>query len=113
MAKVKVEQVLSDATGVVTVWKANPDFNLGALTLADLEGALAALETAQTVVEAKRIEMTGLLDQRDDKALVLSDLVTRARSGFRAVYGPDSPQYEQAGGTRRSERKHPTRQPKG
>ena len=113
MAKVKVEQVLSDATAAVTVWKANPDFGLGTLALADLEGALAALQTAQAVVEAKRIEMTGLLDQRDDKALALSDLVTRVRSGFRAVYGPDSPQYEQAGGTRLSERKRPTRQPKG
>ena len=35
---------------------------------------------------------------------ILSDLVQRARAGFKAVYGPDSTQYEQAGGTRRSER---------
>jgi hypothetical protein len=39
----------------------------------------------------------------------LGEWVTRARSGFRAVYGPDSTQYEQAGGTRSSERKKPVR----
>jgi len=39
-------------------------------------------------------------------------LVTRARSGIRSVFGPDSTQYEQAGGTRTSERKTPTRKPK-
>jgi hypothetical protein len=35
----------------------------------------------------------------------LSDLISRARSGFRAAFGPDSTQYQQAGGTRRSKRK--------
>ena len=45
------------------------------------------------------------VNQRDDQAYNLNQLVTRARSGFRAVYGPDSSQYEQAGGTRSSERK--------
>ena len=35
--------------------------------------------------------------------------VTRIRSAMRGVFGPDSTQYEQAGGTRRSERKRPAR----
>ena len=33
----------------------------------------------------------------------------RARSGFKSAYGLDSTQYEQAGGTRKSERKRPVR----
>jgi hypothetical protein len=63
-------------------------------------------------VAARRTELTGLMDVRDDHARTLSDLVTRVRSGVRAIYGPDSPQYEQAGGVRRSERKRPVRKPK-
>ena len=35
---------------------------------------------------------------------MLNDLVLRGLTGFKAVDGPDSTQYEQAGGTRRSER---------
>ena len=41
-----------------------------------------------------------------------SQLTTRARSGIRGFFGPDSDEYEQAGGTRTSERKKPTRKVK-
>jgi len=44
------------------------------------------------------------LNDRDEKSQVLNDLVLCALTGFKAVDGPDSTQYEQAGGTRRSER---------
>ena len=57
-------------------------------------------------------ELTGLINDRDSQGVGLNELVTRVRSGFRAVYGPDSTQYEQAGGTRLSERKKPSRKPK-
>ena len=53
-----------------------------------------------------------LKNKRDALASELSELVTRTKSGFRAIYGPDSTQYEQAGGTRKSERAKPTRKPK-
>jgi len=36
-------------------------------------------------------------------------LTTRALSGMRGFFGPDSNQHEQAGGTRKSKRKPPTR----
>ncbi len=35
----------------------------------------------------------------------LQEMHTRALSGIRGYFGPDSPQYDQAGGVRRSERK--------
>jgi hypothetical protein len=38
-----------------------------------------------------------------------ASIKTRVLSGFRAVNGPNSTQYEQAGGTRQSERRKPTR----
>lgn len=36
---------------------------------------------------------------------------TRMLSAVEAQYGPDSSEYEQAGGKRRSERKRPTKKP--
>jgi hypothetical protein len=39
----------------------------------------------------------------------LRDKNKRVLSAVEAMYGPDSSQYEQAGGTRQSERKRPAR----
>lgn len=112
MAKVVIDTVLEDAATIAKVWTDNPNFGLGDIKLADFQAALAAAQAATKQAEEKRIELVALMDVRDDKVKALSDLITRARSGFRAIYGPDSPQYEQAGGTRRSERKKPVRKPK-
>jgi hypothetical protein len=112
MAKFVTGDLLREAQKITNTWTANPTFSLGATTLADFQAALTALQQADATVEMKRTELKGLIDARDDKAAALTDLVTRARSGFRAVYGADSAQYEQAGGTRKSERKRPTRRAK-
>lgn len=103
-ASIGTARIVSDARLIVDVWEANPEFSLGAVTKQSTVAAIDALETAHAVVESKRTELTALIDQRDSKAVEVSQLVTRARSGIRAVYGPDSYQYEQAGGTRSSER---------
>ena len=104
--------LLENAQKVLDTWSINPTFALGETTLIEFRAALTAWQQAESAVESKRTELTGLMDARDDRAKALNDLVTRARSGFRAIYGADSAQYEQAGGTRRSERKRPTRKVK-
>ncbi len=109
MARLVTAELLAEANKIVTTWTANPTFSIGATKLTDFQAALTAFQSADTTVETKRTELKGLVDARDDMANSLNDLVTRARSGFRAVYGADSAQYEQAGGTRKSERKRPTR----
>ena len=53
-----------------------------------------------------------LMIKRNDSAKVLNGLNTRALSAIRGIFGPDSSEYEQAGGTRASERKKPVRTPK-
>jgi hypothetical protein len=111
-ARLSTGKVLNDATRIMDVWGANPDFKLGTVTLSDYQETVTALQTLDSAIETKRVELTGLVDQRDDKTRGVSDLNTRALSGFRAFYGPDSPQYAQVGGTRRSERKTPSRKPK-
>jgi len=39
-------------------------------------------------------------------------IIESAHSGIRAQFGPDSSQYEEAGGVRKSERKRPARKAK-
>jgi hypothetical protein len=112
-AKLSVDKVLTDAARIAEVWEANPEFQLGNVTLADYQSARSALQALDNSIESRRVELTGLIDQRDDKTRYMNDLNTRALSGFRGFYGPDAPQYGQAGGTRRSERKTPTRKAKG
>ena len=103
-ANIGSARVIGDARKIVDVMEANPQFVLGSVTKESTVAAIEALETAHAVVETKRTELTALIDQRDSKSVELSQLVSRVRSGVRAVYGPDSYQYEQAGGVRTSER---------
>ena len=60
-------------------------------------GTLATLDSLQNEIEA------GERNLRTTSARMLS--------AVQAQYGPDSSEYEQAGGTRRSERKRPTKKP--
>jgi hypothetical protein len=80
------------------------------LTLANFKAKCDGLQSSKDEVEAKRTELTAVINDRDSLATELKELCTRARSGFRATYGPDSTEYEQAGGKRASERKRPVRQ---
>ena len=101
--------VLSDAHKIIETWSANADFALGSVKLEDFKKQRDVVIEADSAVEAKRTELAGLMGKRDDETGAMKELVTRAKSGFRASYGADSPQYKQAGGTRASERKSPRR----
>ncbi len=105
-------QVLEDSQRITQVWEANTDFKLGSITLAKFKEVKDGLGSTLGEIETRDMELTALKNKRDSLASELSDLVTRTKSGFRAIYGPDSTQYEQAGGTRKSERAKPTRKPK-
>jgi hypothetical protein len=100
-----IGSVIAEGAKIVDVWTANPTFTLGPVTLELFKAQMAELQAAAASVESKRTELTGHINTRDAKSASVSELVTRARSGIRAAFGPDSTEYEQAGGTRRSERK--------
>lgn len=110
--KYSAAKVLPEADKVSATWSENPEFKLGTLTLVDFNKAKDDATAADAKAEATKVELSGQMNDRDDKVKYLQDLVTRARAGFKASYGSDSTQYEQAGGTRASERKSPTRKPK-
>ena len=109
MTKKAVENLLGDAEQIVRVWSENPTFSMGNLTLPQFQAMVTDLRSQRSSVEDLRTQLTAAVNGSNEKALAVSDAVTRARSGFRAFFGPDSTQYEQAGGTRRSERKRSAR----
>ncbi len=112
MVKVSIDPVLTKAHQVVMAWEMNPDFQFGTMTLVAFKVELQKLTAQVEAAERAKLAYADLVNTRDEQASTLNDLVTRARSGFRAFYGPDSSQYEMAGGKRRSDRKSPTRTPK-
>ena len=110
MAKIaNVKVTLTDAGDVKAVWEAIPDFKMGSISLNDFIAVHDDADVLQKEYAKKDIELTGVKGNRDDKVRQLGDLITRFRSTIRGVYGPDSAVYEQAGGTRTSSRKSPTR----
>ncbi len=100
-----ISRLLIDSQKLVDTMTSNPGFSLGDLGLSQLIEAQNRATKLSEQVEAKRVEMVGLANERDTAASTLRDMATRLRSGIRAFYGPDSSQYEQAGGVRNSERK--------
>ena len=108
-SKYSPDSVIADSEQIARVWAENPTFGLGEVTLVILQSKVDELRQKRNQIEALRTELTAHLNDLNEKTGQLADINTRARSGFRATYGPDSSQYEQAGGTRRSERKRPAR----
>jgi hypothetical protein len=85
-----------------------PDFGKG-LTLESYEAAIDAFRLEHDAYNGDLSaldERTNLLDQHEQD---LADLNQRILAAAKAQYGPDSNEYEQVGGTRRSDRKRPER----
>ena len=111
MAKiVKVKETLAEAFDVKAVWEKIPDFKMGPISLNDFIAAREAAESLDKEYATKDAELTGVKANRDEKGRQLGELITRFRSGIRSAYGPDSVMYQQAGGTRSSLRRSPSRQ---
>ena len=106
----RVQPTLADARYVESVWQTIPDLKMGDVSLSDFAAAIKAADELAKQHANNAADRAGLKANRDDKVRQLSELVTRFRSGIRGIYGPDSPVYEQAGGTRSSSRKPPKRQ---
>ena len=108
-ASATVNIVLRHAQKISEVWTANPTFILNDITQKSFGDLQAAAAQLSETVQSRRIELQGLINQRDDVVEELQVAITRARSGVRAFFGPKSSQYDQAGGKRSSERKSPAR----
>src|SRR2546423_4491815 len=107
-SKYAFDSTIADAEQIARVWAENPTFTLGEITLLILQGKISSLRQKRDQVETLRTQLSALTNELQEQTVEMANVTTRARSGFRAVYGPDSSQYEQAGGTRTSERKRPS-----
>ena len=90
-----------------------PDLVLStSMTLANfrqkVQAAQAALDHYNGLLTQADLES----DQFDDLEKELKDLSERMLTGVATEFGKNSPEYEAAGGVRKSERKKPTRKPK-
>jgi hypothetical protein len=107
--KYPFDTVLPESEQIARVWAENPTFALGEVTLDSLQSKIKDAQEKRRQVETLRTQLTALTNDLNVQVSELAGITTRARSGFRAFYGPDSTQYEQAGGTRASERKRPSK----
>jgi hypothetical protein len=108
-----IEGVLAEAEQIARVWTNNPDFAMSDVTLAQLQTKITDLRQKRVDTENLRTQLTEKVNDANGQAKALGQVITRARTGFRAFYGPDSTQYEQAGGKRASERKPRSSKKKG
>ncbi len=107
-AKYSFDTVITEGEQIARVWTENPTFTLGEVTLPSLQSKITSLRQKRDQADTLRTQLTALTNELNALTNDVANIVTRARSGFRATYGPDSTQYEQAGGTRSSERKRPS-----
>ena len=89
-----------------------PDFG-PTLTVAGYETKANEFTTLINGYNQKVAELDEVGNAVDSAEAELKDLNRRFLSAVEAQYGPDSSEYEMAGGTRRSERKRPSKKTPG
>jgi len=88
----------------------DPSLDLGnGLTLANFSQQIQSVRQKQDAYNQALSTVDTLYNDLLAAEKVLADLNERMLTGAAARYGKDSSEYEQAGGTRKSERKPPTR----
>ena len=103
------ETVLAGCERIARVWTDNPTFSLGEVTLAGLQAKMTDARQKRQELESLRMRVTALTNELEGQTTELASIRTRALSGLRAIYGPNSTQYEQGGGTRQSDRRRTSR----
>jgi hypothetical protein len=102
-SRYSTDSVLTECERIARVWMDNPTFSMGEVTLAGFQAKITELRQKREQLETLRMQMTALSNEVEQRTNELAAIRTRALSGVRAVFGPDSTQYEQAGGKRQSE----------
>ena len=100
-----LDSVITDAERLAQVWGENTQFSMGDVTLDGLRAAIIKLQQLRHSRDEARIKLSKLVDDTSDQMKLVEGYNTRGRSGMKSIFGPDSAQYAQVGGTRQSERK--------
>jgi hypothetical protein len=105
--------VATQASSILEAWKQiDPALKFGTLDVAALKADIDQGKALQTEIDALDARYTALRNQRDALLGDTWDKVKRVRASVKGLYGDDSSEYEMVGGTRKSERKPPTRKAK-
>lgn len=104
-SKKTVDSVIADADRLAQVWSENSKFSMGDVTLDGLRAEITKLRTLKQTRDEARTRLSKLVDDTNDQMKIVDGYNTRGRSGMKAIFGPDSAQYAQVGGTRQSEHK--------
>jgi hypothetical protein len=113
MAVLYPPDVLSQSQETLSGWKTiDENMTVGDLTQTIFTADLATAQGFEAQISTLEAQLTNLRNQRDDSYIKVWDHTKRVRSTVKGIYGDDSTQYEMVGGTRKSERKRPTRKAK-
>ena len=88
MSRKPVDRILSAAEQIAHVWTENPTFAMSDLTLAQYQTMITNLRARRSQAEELRTQLTAVVNDTNSQAQAVSDVITRARSGFRAFFGP-------------------------
>jgi hypothetical protein len=99
----------TDALSALGFWEQHPDVKLKDATYPAFKRAHEAFKAAADDVVVQEGQLRQAIVERDAQRELVQDVVTRLRSAVRGIYGPDSNEYEQVGGTRARDRKRPVR----
>ncbi len=94
----QLKKIQAQATRILKVWKANREFRMIDATISDFEAVHGEFGRTGKAVEAKSRELDKLRKVRRKAVAKLNELCTRAQSGMRGYFRPDSLQYQQISG---------------
>jgi hypothetical protein len=112
MARKTVDDLIADLEKILRVFEKNPEFKVGDITAQSLGATIQGLRAKSQELENAKTLATRLVNELDDQVGGGRQVQTRGLSGIRAGFGPDSSEYEEAGGVRTSERKKPAKKTK-
>jgi hypothetical protein len=92
--------------------KITPKPELGNITVETYEAEVNGFITEQDAYNGELAQLDERTNRLDTREQQLSDLNQRVLAAVKGQYGPDSSEFEQVGGIRRSDRKRPTRAPR-
>ena len=86
-----------------------PKPELGNITVESYEAEVNGFTTEHDAYNGELAQLDERTNRLDARERQLADLNQRVLAAVRGQYGPDSNEVEQVGGTRRSDRRRPTR----
>ncbi|MDX6529349.1 MAG: hypothetical protein QOH41_1639 [Blastocatellia bacterium] len=99
------DDIQADGDNLVRVWNDNQSLSLGDVSREAFNAMMTEFRTAREGLESLRTQITGAVNDVNDRAKTIKGITVRGRAAARGQFGGNSTQYEQLGGTRTSDRK--------